>query len=257
MKRYVALGAALAALGAGGAALVQSAAAGGAAAAQTDGGLSVSPAMFEKGAQPGALGTMLVANRSATPLTVTVTPRPWLQSVSGKVSANRRGQLPGVSVSEPTFTLAPGAEKAVAVNLNAVPAAGMLYGALEVIGLPADVATRQGVVLGYRLIGTIRVLPSQPRISLAPARKARVTKGTAVLPVRNTGNTIDPVTGSARVRSSRGTRSLSLNTVRILPGKSINVPLGARLPRGSYAATVRLSQKGKRVVNVTRRFTVK
>jgi hypothetical protein len=59
------------------------------------------------------------------------------------------------------------------------------------------------------------------------------------------------------VRSSRGTQSLSVDSLRVLPGKTINVPLGSRLPRGSYVATVRLSQKGKRLVNVTRRFKIK
>jgi hypothetical protein len=259
MKRYMALGAALAALGAGGAALGQSAAAGGAAAAQLDGGLSLSPALFVKNAQPGSLGTMLVANRSAAALTVTVTPRPWVQSANGRVSANRRGNLPGVSVSEPTFTLAPGAEKQVGVTLDAAPAGGSLYGAVEVVGIPADIASRQGVVLGYRLIGTIRVLPDQPRVSLVPASRAKITKRTrtAVLEVRNAGNVLDPVTGSARVRSSRGTRNLSVDSVRVLPGNKIAVPLGSRLARGSYVATVRLSQQGKTRVNVTRRFTIR
>ena len=68
MKRYVALGAVLTALGAGGTALVQGAAAGGSAAQTKDGGLSVMPALIEHNAQPGALATMTVANRSTAPL---------------------------------------------------------------------------------------------------------------------------------------------------------------------------------------------
>ena len=58
MKRLMALGAVLVALGAGGAALGQKAAAGGAAAAQNDGGLSVLPAVVEHGPQPGPLATL-------------------------------------------------------------------------------------------------------------------------------------------------------------------------------------------------------
>jgi len=88
MKRYVALGAVLTALGAGGAALVQGAAAGGSAAQTKDGGLSVMPALIEHNAQPGQLASMTVANRSTAPLEVTVTPRPWVQAVTGKVSPN-------------------------------------------------------------------------------------------------------------------------------------------------------------------------
>src|SRR5688572_28307593 len=139
MKRYMALGAVLVALGAGGAALGQKAAAGGAAAAQNDGGLSVQPAIVEHDTRPGPLGTYTVANRSAAPLTVTVTPRPWVQSTAGNVSVNRRATLPGVSVSESTFTLAPGASRDLVATLTSSPAAGSLYGALEIVGLPADV----------------------------------------------------------------------------------------------------------------------
>src|SRR3954451_10930906 len=75
MKRYVALGAVLTALGAAGAAAVQGVAAGGSAAQTKDGGLSLMPALIEHNAQPGQLASMTVANRSTAPLDVTVTPR--------------------------------------------------------------------------------------------------------------------------------------------------------------------------------------
>ena len=110
----MALGAVLVALGAGGAALGQKAAAGGAAAAQNDGGLSVMPAVIEHGAQPGRLATLTVANRSAAPLAVTVTPRPWVQAATGKVSAEPARDAAPASASTPTkFTLAAGAETQV------------------------------------------------------------------------------------------------------------------------------------------------
>jgi hypothetical protein len=252
----MALGAVVAAVGAGAAAFGQTAAAGGAAAAQTDGGLSLLPALIEHNATPGPLGTYTVANRSAAPLAVTVTPRPWVQSATGKVSVNRRATLPGVTVSESSFTLAAGAERNVSLTLTAAPAAGALYGGLEVVGLPADAATRKGVVLGYRIIGTIRILPTTRSVSLV-AGTPKATRGTAVLPVRNAGNTIDEVTGSVTLRGARGSRNRSIQAVRILPGKQINVPLGSRLARGSYTAIVRLNQGGKRVLTVTKRFRVR
>src|SRR5690348_7349025 len=133
MKRYVALGAVLTALGAAGTAAVQGAAAGGSAAQTKDGGLSVMPALIVHDAQPGALASMTVANRSTAPLDVTVTPRPWVQAVTGKVSPNRRATLPGVSVSQTKFTLQPGAETVVQANLTSAPSAGYLYGAMEVV----------------------------------------------------------------------------------------------------------------------------
>jgi hypothetical protein len=256
MRQYMALGAVLAALGAGGAALEQ-AAAGAGAARQNDGGLSVLPAIVEHAAQPGPLATLTVANRSAAPLAVTITPRAWKQSSSGKVAADRRSTLPGVSVATPEFMLAPGASQDVPVTLDAVPSAGALYGALEVVGLPTDVDKRKGVVLGYRLISTLRVLPAVPKLRLV-AGKIKASKRKAVLPVRNAGNTIDEVTGKISVKTSRGTRNTSLKkAVKILPGKRVDVPLASRLRRGRATVKVTLYQRGKAQLKLTKRFRVK
>jgi hypothetical protein len=255
MKSYVALGAVLAALGAGGTALGHKAVAG-EAAAQTEGGLSVMPALIEHNASPGALATLKVANRSAAPLAVTVTPRPWVQSANGKVSPNRRATLPGVSVSQSTFTLAPGAERDVSATLNSVPTAGYLYGAMEVVGVPTDAATRKGVVLGYRLVGALRVVPNAPKSSLT-AGNPKASGSTAVIPVKNGGNTLDPVTGSIRVKGATGTKNLTIAAVRILPGKTVNLPAGTKLSKGSYTATVTLNQRGKKALSATKKFKVK
>ncbi len=257
MKKYMALGAVLAALGAGGAALGQTAAAGGAAAAQADGGLSLLPVVVEHDTKPGPLATYTIANRSAAPMTVTVTPRAWVQSAAGKVSPNRNSTLNSqFSVSPASFTLASGAEQAVNVALTSAPAGGSLYAALEVVGLPTDAATRKGVVLGYRLIGSMRILPAVPKVSLVVGN-AKASGKTAVLPVKNAGNTIDPVSGTVRVQGSSGTRNLSIASIRILPGKTVNVPLGKGLSRGSYNATLTLNQRGKRVVNLKKKFRIK
>ena len=231
MKKYMALGAVVAALGAGAAALGQTAAAGGAAAAQSDGGLSVNAGdrRAQRDTGPDRHRTPW---RTARPprSTVTVTPRPWVQSASGDVAANRRATLPGVSVSQSTFTLAPGEERPVDVTLTTAPSAGALYGALEIVGLPADHATRKGVVLGYRLVATIRVLPSTPTREPRGRQRRRRPKGTAVIPVRNTGNTIDQVTGSVTLKGARGSRNRSVQAVRILPGKQVHDPGRQRAP---------------------------
>jgi hypothetical protein len=243
MKRSMALGAALLALGAGGAALGQKAAAGGVAAArQTEGGLSVSPAVIEvQNAHTGALATMTIANRSAAPITVTVTPRPWLQATTGKVSPNRAKTLPGVSVSEGSFTLAVGAEKQVVANLNALPAGGALYGAMEV---------------GYRVVGAIRLLPPAPRAAIS-AGKIKVTKGAAVLPIKNTGNTVDAVTGNVSVKTATGTKNLTVQAVKILPGNTVNISLGTKLIKGTATAKITLNQRGKKALSLSKKFTVK
>ena len=256
MKRYVALGAVLTALGAGGAALVQGAAAGGSAAQTNAGGLSVMPAVIEHNAQPGQLAALTVANRSAAALAVTVTPRPWAQAVTGKVSPNRRSTLPGVSVSQTKFTLQPGAETQVTATLTSAPSAGYLYGAMEVVGVPTDAATRKGVVLGYRLVGALRILPTAPKYGLTAAN-VKAVRGTAVIPVKNSGNTLDPVTGSVKVKGARGTKQLTVAAVKILPGKTVNLPAGTKLAEGSYTATVTLNQRGKKALAVTKKFRVK
>jgi hypothetical protein len=255
MKRVMALGAAVLALGAGAAAFGQKATAGGAAAAQADGGLAVSSGTIDAPAKAGAYGPVKVSNRSATALTVTVAPRQWTQAANGKVSPNRRGGFAGVSVSAPSFTLAPGEERDLTVNVASIPGAGSLYGALEVVGLPTDVATRKGVVLGYRVVSAIRLNPAAPKAGVS-AGKIKPGKGTATLPVKNTGNTLDAVAIRAEVKDSRGTRNLSA-TIKILPGKTINFPLGTKLQKGSATAKITLRQKSKTVLTSKKKFTVK
>lgn len=255
MKRVTALGAAVLALGAGAAAYGNKATAGGAA-AQAEGGLAVIPGTIEvKAGTTGPLGTMKIANRSAAPLTVTVTPRQWTQDAAGKVAPNRRSTLGGVSIGEASFTLAAGAEKDVPVNVASAPANG-LYGAVEVVGLPADVKTRKGLVLGYRVVAPFRLAPATPKTGIS-AGKIKPGKGTALLPIKSTGNTLDAVSGTVSVKDSRGTRNLTIAPVKILPGKTVNIPLGTKLQKGSATAKVTLKQKGKTALSLSKKFTVK
>ena len=147
---------------------------------------------------------------------------------------NRRATLPGVSVDALVVHARPrGAAQRRRRRSTASPSAGSLYGALEVVGLPADAATRKGVVLGYRLHRDDpgRAVVAASRASSAGTPKA--SKGTAVISVRNTGNTVDPVTGSITLRGAGGSRTRSVQAVRILPGKSVNIPLGTKLARGT------------------------
>jgi hypothetical protein len=255
MKRYMALGAVITALGVGGTALGEKAAAGGAA-AQAIGGLAMTPTLIEHSAQPGVLTSTLVANRSSAPLAVTVAARPWKQAVTGKVSLKRNATLPGITIDKTSFTLAPGAEQVVTATLASAPAAGYQYGGLEVVGVPTDAATRKGVVLGYRLISSLRILPAAPKVALTLGTP-KATKGTAVVPVKNAGNTLDPVSGSVDVKSPTGTKRYSFAGTRVLPGSSVNLPAGSKLAKGSYSAKVTLTQRGKKVLTTTKTFKVK
>jgi hypothetical protein len=253
MKRWIAVAALPAALFAGGVALAADNHS--SHAAQAAGGLAITPAILTHAPQPGSLGTMTVANRSSAPLAVTVTPRPWTQSAAGDFSA-RKGSLGSIKVSTSSFTLAPNAEQRVDVSLTAAPAGGSLYGALEVIGLPTDAGKRTGVVLGYRLVGSLRLPPAQKKLSLSAGQVKRVGRA-VVLPLTNGGNTIDPISGDISVKGARGTLNDNIDDLRILPGKKVNIQLASSLKSGSYSATVTLEQGGTKLLTAKRRFSVR
>ena len=229
--------------------------------AQAGGGLAVSPVRVDRTAAVGAVDNLTVANNTKAALAVTVKARPWIQSSTGTVSPNRRGTLGAVGISEDAFTLAPGASRQVTVTLRSAPSGGYLYGALEVVGVPTDLAKRKGVVAGYRLLGPLRYNAATP-VSSFTAGAAKVvgtgSKRTLTLSVRNTGNTIEPVSGSVRLKGALGTKNSSVPATRILPGKSIRLGLvsGSALRPGSYTATVRLKQ-AKKTTTLTKRITVR
>jgi hypothetical protein len=255
MRRWIAIAAAPAALFAGGVAAL-AAEQHTSQAAQATGGLAISPAILTHAPLPGSLGAMTVTNRSSEALTVTVTPRPWTQSASGRFAASRKGSLGSIKLSTSTFTLAPNAEQKVDLSLTAAPAGGSLYGALEVIGLPADADKRTGVVLGYRLVGSLRLPPAQKKRSLSAGQVKRVGRA-VVLPLTNGGNTIDPISGDVSVKGARGTLNDDIDDLRILPGKKVNVELASGLRSGAYSATVTFEQGGTKLLTAKRRFSVR
>jgi hypothetical protein len=211
-------------------------------------------------AKPGA-DKVFVLNQSRTPLDVTVKARPWTQSASGVAVPNRRGTLGGVSVDAETFTLAPGTRQELTVALNSVPSSGYLYGALEVIGVPADLEKRKGVVLGYRLVDSLRYTPAAPSSGIKTGAVKVVGSGSKralTLTVRNTGNTLDPVSGTLKLKSALGTKNGSVKGTRILPGKSVRLALlsGNALKPGTYTATITLTQNKKKTT-VTKKVTVR
>ena len=229
MKRYMALGAVLVALGAGGAALGQKAAAGGAAAAQTDGGLSVMPAVVEHGPQPGPLGDLHGREPFGRPA-----------GGHGDTAPVGAGDL-GQGVRQPAREAA-GRERRRA-DVHARP-----RGAAQRDGDPHRVAVGRLAVRRARSRRPARRRRDpQGRRARLPASSGRsgscrrrresassrgapkASRGTAVISIRNTGNTADPVGGSVTLRSAGGSRTRSVQGLRILPGKSVNIPLGTKL----------------------------
>jgi hypothetical protein len=230
-------------------------------AAQAEGGLSASPVLIERATQVGGANTITIANRSKGTLDVTVNARPWTQSAGGLVSPKRSATLAGVEVSEKAFALAPGKSKDVTVTQKSAPAGGSLYGAVEIVGLPNDLAKRKGVVAGYRILSSLRFNPATAvyRLKLgSPKLAGKGAKKTLTLAVRNTGNTIAPVTGAVRLKGPTGTRNLSVKGTRVLPGKSITLGLasGRSLAAGKYTATVTLTQ-AKQKTTITKKITVR
>jgi hypothetical protein len=232
------------------------------AAAAQQGGLSVTPAILETTARRGASGMATITNSTGRKLRVTVRARPWRQSASGVVAANRRRTLGAVRVSSTRFTMAAGASRSVTVRLSRVPSRRSQYGALEVVGKP--VKRRKGINVAYRLISSLRFNPTararRYRLSAGSARATgRGSRRSLVLKVRNRGNTVDPVGGSVTVSGSRGGRSSAISPMRILPGKRINLRLMSLsgMRKGSYRAQVTLSQANRNIVSVTRRFRIR
>jgi hypothetical protein len=222
--------------------------------AQSEGGLWVSPAGIERQAAAGVANPVTVANRSRETLTITVNARPWTQSSSGSTSPNRRRSLRGVTVSDKEFTLAPGATKDLTVTQTS---GSSLFGALEVIGLPRDAEDEKGIVAGYRIVGALRYNPAAPTYKLS-AGKAKISKRFIVLPVRNSGNTVESVMGSVSVKGPTGLRRDSIESTRILPRKRVSIPLMStkRLTAGRYRVTVTLRQGDQRF-EVTKRVRVR
>src|SRR4051794_36324214 len=216
-------------------------------AAALTGGLAVENGSVERPAVPGAANTFKVSNRSQQALSVAVTARPWTQGASGVASPNRRSMLANVGIDEGAFTLAPGATRDVTVTLKSAPA-GYQYGALEIVGLPTDVAQRKGLITGYRLVGALRYTPAKPAYALKVG-SAKVKSGRFTLGVKSTGNTPAPVTGTVRVKGPLGTRQGSVKSIRLLPGKTIALALlsAKNGPAGIYTVSVTLKQGTLRV----------
>jgi hypothetical protein len=249
-KGLAAAGAVVVAAGAGGAMLAHASNR----AQKTEGGLAVSPSMVERKAQAGATDTFTVSNNSDKALNVKVAARPWIQGSSGAVAPNRRHALGTVGVSAPSFTLAPKQSKTLTVMLKT---GSPTYGSVEVIGLPTDASKSKGIVLGYRVLSTLRYDPATA-VHALKAGSVKISKSKLSVGVRNTGNTVDPVTGTVSIKGSLGTKQGSIKSTRILPGKTISIPVTSakHLAKGSYTATIQLTQ-GTSKIKLTKKFRVK
>jgi hypothetical protein len=223
-------------------------------------GLSISPPVIEHSAVPGKVGSLKISNATGAALTIGVTTHPWVQAASGAVSPNQRGILGTVRPSVTSFVLANNASRTVSISLLEPPRGGSIYGNIDVTGIPAQGHGPDVVTIGYRLVASLRLDPVHA-VRVATAGAAKVTgdarHGTVVLAVHNSGNTIEPIGGSVHISGGRGAENGSVGSVRILPGKTVDVPvftLDGSLPAGSYSLEASLSEGGHHVLSAKRTF---
>jgi hypothetical protein len=231
------------------------------------GGLSLTPQIVEHRARVGAVGTAVIVNTTAKPVRITVRARSWTQSRGGMVSPDVHRSLGRqVAVTPSSFTLAAGARRQIALRLKRHPAGGSLYGALDVMGVPRGAVPVNGIIPRYRLIGSLRLDPAKPRMSVRAGRlkvTGRRGRHALVLPLRNRGNTVEPIAGAVILSGAHGIRPNRLRPLRIVPRRTVDLTLGTYRgllrgqPRGRYSIAVRLVQAGRVVVHTTRRVTLR
>jgi hypothetical protein len=223
------------------------------------GGLSVTPASLEHTAKRGAVGSLTLNNTTKETLKVSVTVRPWRQELFGNVVIDMRTTLSKyVRATTTSFTIGAGVKRPVSFRMLRGTGSGSLYGAVDVLGKPTNTKGRKGIIPNYRLVSKIRLnAPSSKKKYRIKAGGAQVRSGVVVLPVRNLGNTIDPIAASYSLSGPSG-RSGSAKAVAALPGKLVGLSLGASkgMKKGRYTVTAKVTQAG-RTVNTRSSFTLR
>ena len=228
-----------------------------AATAHAAGGLSVTPAVLEHRANLGKVGSLTLNNTTNESLRVTIRVRPWLQQLNGNVFSDSRTTFSRyVRSTRQSFTIGAGAKVPVNFRMLRRTSSGSLYGSVDILGKPVNTKGRKGIIPQYRLISSMRLNPSRQTLRLRTGA-GQIRGGAFVLPVRNLGNTIEPVSGTYRL-SGPGTRSGTISAVRVIPGKLVGLGLGSTrgMKKGTYTVTGSLVQAGKRI-NVRTNITVR
>ena len=196
-------------------------------AAANNGGIRLRPDTVEHLARKGNVGKVTIKNTTNGTLKTTVTVRPWNQSrTSGQVNANLRVNLSPYVVSLPrTFNLGAGQSRTVTVRVRRTPPHGSLYAALEVFGKQQHVKAHNGIIPQYRIVGRVRLNPrkAKPSLKIGTANLIGRGKGrTLILQVRNTGNTLDAVTGTGTITGPMR-KTINLTPAAIVPGQVVYV----------------------------------
>ena len=225
--------------------------------AQGSGGLSVTPAILEHRAAVGGVGSMTLTNTTRETLRVTVRVRPWRQELNGRVFTDERSTLSRyVRATRSSFRIRPGAKVPLRFRMVRRTRSGSLYGNVDVLGKPVNTRGRKGIIPQYRLISTLRLHPKRKSHRVRTGA-AQVRGGQVLLPVRNLGNTIDPVAGNFRI-SGPTPRNGNFKGIPALPGKLIALDAGTArgLKKGRYTLNATVTQGGARVTARTS-FTIR
>jgi hypothetical protein len=220
---------------------------GAAEAAHAAGGLSVTPAILERNARLGKVGSLTLHNTTKETLRVRVNVRPWRQHLNGKVIADTRATYNRyVRATRRSFTIRAGAKVPVNFRMVRRTKSGSLYGSIDILGKPTKTKGRKGIIPQYRLISSLRLHPRKQRLKLRTG-VGQVRSRTFVLPVRNLGNTIKPISGTYRL-TGPGSRSGSFKSVSVVPGKLVTLGLTSTkgFKKGRYRISASLTQGGKR-----------
>jgi len=222
--------------------------------AQT-GGLSVTPASLENRAKLGTVGSLTLNNTTKETLRVTVTVRPWQQQLNGTVVADPRSNLTRyVRATARTFSIGAGAKRPISFRM--VRRLSSLYASVDILGKPTNTQGRKGIIPNYRLISKLRLNPSKKSYNFRTGA-AQVRSGSVILPVRNLGNSIDPISGAYRI-SGPASKSGNAAAISALPGKLVGLNLGSTrgMKKGKYTVTATVKQ-GTRSTNVRTSFTIR
>jgi hypothetical protein len=216
--------------------------------AYADGGLSVTPAVLEHAAKKGKVGSFTLNNTTKETLRVTITVRPWRQQLNGTVISDPRANLTRyVRATTRSFRLRAGARRPVSFRMVRKPKGGSLYASVEAFGKPTKTKGRRGIIPQYKIVSSMRLNPSRKKYRLKTGA-AQVRGGSLILPIRNLGNSIDPVSGTYSL-SGPGSRKGSIAGMKVIPGKLVGLNLGAArgLKKGRYTVSASLVQGSKRV----------
>lgn len=219
------------------------------------GGLSVTPASLENRAKLGTVGSLTLNNTTKETLRVTVTVRPWRQQLNGTVLSDPRSNLTRyVRATTRSFSIGAGAKRPISFRM--VRRLSSLYASVDILGKPTNTKGRKGIIPNYRLISKLRLNPSKKSYRFRTGA-AQVRQGSVILPVRNLGNSIDPISGSYRI-SGPAAKSGNAAAIAALPGKLVGLNLGSTrgMKKGKYTVTATVKQ-GTRSTNVRTSFTIR